>query len=71
MRVEMSYDTTGKSAYTSVRPTLITVSSWSRRNEGPAGLETIFHEAGHSLIQRMRDEIDADGNCRIRTYGTQ
>ena len=62
IRVEMSYYTTGKSAYTSLRPTLITVSSWSQRNEGPAGLETIFHEAGHGLIQKVRDEISAAAN---------
>jgi hypothetical protein len=58
MRVEMSYYTTGASAYTSILPTTITVSSWSRRNLGPAALETIFHEAGHALIPKVRDEID-------------
>jgi hypothetical protein len=57
IRVEMSYYTTGKSAYTSLRPTIVTISSWSQRNEGPAALETIFHEAGHSLIQKLTDEI--------------
>jgi hypothetical protein len=59
MRVEMSYYTTGASAYTSLYPTLITISSWSQRNEGPAGLETIFHEAGHGLVQKIRPEISA------------
>jgi len=59
IRVEMSYYTTGKSAYTSLRPTIITISGWSRRNEAPAGLETIFHEAGHSLVQKIVDEIGA------------
>jgi hypothetical protein len=62
IRVEMSYYTTGKSAYTSLRPTIVTISSWSRRNEGPAGLETIFHEAGHGLIQNVTDEIGAAEN---------
>jgi hypothetical protein len=53
----MSYYTTGASAYTSLWPTIVTISSWSRRNEGPAGLETLFHEAGHCLIQKVQDEI--------------
>jgi hypothetical protein len=66
MRVEMSYYTTGNAAYTSLRPTVITVSSWSQRNEGPAGLETIFHEAGHGLIQRVQDEIGAAEKRRAR-----
>jgi hypothetical protein len=66
MRVEMSYYTTGVSAYTSVVPTLITVSSWSRRNEGATGLETIFHEAGHALIERVRAEIAAAETRRGR-----
>lgn len=59
IRVEMSYYTTGASAYTSIGPTLVTISSWSQRNQGPAGLETIFHEAGHGLVQKIRDEISA------------
>jgi hypothetical protein len=66
MRVEMSYYTTGVSAYTSLDPTLITVSSWSRRNEGAAALETVFHEAGHALIDRVRNEIAAAEQRRGR-----
>lgn len=57
IRVEMSYYTTGASAYTSLYPTLITISSWSQRNVGPAGLETIFHEAGHGLVRKIQVEI--------------
>jgi len=71
IRVEMSYYTTGKSAYTSLGPTIITISSWSRRNEGPAGLETIFHEAGHGLIQNVMDEIDAAETRRGRKLSHQ
>jgi hypothetical protein len=66
IRVEMSYYTTGKSAYTSLGPTIVTISSWSQRNQGPAALETIFHETGHSLIQKVRDEISAAENRRGR-----
>jgi hypothetical protein len=59
IRVEMSYYTTGAAAYTSLRPTIITISSWSQRNEGSAALETIFHEAGHSLVRKITDEMSA------------
>jgi hypothetical protein len=71
IRVEMSYYTTGKSAYTSLRPTLITISSWSPRNVGPAGLETIFHEAGHGLVQEVIDEISAAENRSGRKLSHQ
>jgi hypothetical protein len=71
IRVEMSYYTTGSSAYTSLQPTLITISSWSARNVGPAGLETIFHEAGHSLVQKVVDEIGAAEGRRGRKLANQ
>jgi hypothetical protein len=66
IHVEMSYYTTGNSAYTSLGPTLITISSWSQRNEGPAALETIFHEAGHSLIHKVQAELDDAAKRRGR-----
>ncbi|HEV2473201.1 MAG TPA: hypothetical protein VGS41_11080 [Chthonomonadales bacterium] len=62
IRVEISYYTTGVSAYTSLRPTLITISSWSKRNQDTAAVETLFHEASHSLIRKVADEIQAYQN---------
>jgi hypothetical protein len=59
MEAEVSYYLTGASAYTSLRPTRITVSSWSKRNEGDAALETMFHEAGHGLIWKVQRGIGA------------
>ena len=59
VRAEVSYYLTGAAAYTSLGPTLVTVSSWSKRNAGAAGVETVFHEVGHSLVAHMQDEIDA------------
>jgi hypothetical protein len=67
IRVEMSYYTTNASAYTAIGPTLITISSNSQRNEGDAAVETIFHEAGHSLILKIRDEIRAEAKKQMRT----
>jgi hypothetical protein len=57
VRVEVSYYVTGNSAYTSLDPVLITVSSGSQRNQGSAALENIFHEAGHALVQKAFAEI--------------
>jgi hypothetical protein len=57
IRVEVSYYVPGNAAYTSTEPTLITTSSRSERNQGPAALENIFHEAGHALIQKTFAEI--------------
>jgi hypothetical protein len=67
IRVEMSYYTTNNSAYTALYPTLITISSRSERNEGDAALETIFHEVGHSLIVKIRDNIAAEAKRQKRT----
>ena len=59
VRVEVSYYLTGGSGYTSLEPTLTTVSSWSKRNAGAAGVETLFHEAGHAMMARVQKEIDS------------
>jgi len=67
IRVEMSYYVTNGVAYTALGPTLITVSSNSQRNQGDAALETIFHEAGHSLIIKIRDEIASEAKKQNRT----
>jgi hypothetical protein len=63
-RVEVSYYVTGNSAYTSTEPTLITVSSRSERNQGAGGLETLFHEAGHALVQKTFAEIAKEEKSR-------
>lgn len=60
VRVEVSYYVTGNSAYTSLNPTLITVASGSQRNQAPAALENVFHEAGHALVQKAFAEIAKD-----------
>ena len=60
IRVEISYYVPGNSAYTAVDPPLITISSGSQRNQIPSGLENIFHEAGHALVQKVFAEIAKD-----------
>ena len=60
VRVEVSYYVAGNSAFTSTEPTLVTISSRSERNQGAGGLETVFHEAGHALVQKAFAEIAKD-----------
>jgi hypothetical protein len=64
IHVEMSYYVTNAAAYTAIFPTLITVSSSSQRNVGPAMVETLFHESGHALIVKARDEIAKEEKSR-------
>lgn len=44
-------------AYTSLDPVHVTLSSADPRNQGPAGLEVLFHEASHALAGSVRDAI--------------
>jgi len=49
----------GAGAYTILRPVLIAISSTDERHQGPAALETVFHEAGHALIFPVHRELRA------------
>lgn len=51
-------------AYTSLEPTRVTLSSSDARNQGPAALEVLFHEASHALAGSVRDAIARE--CRRR-----
>jgi hypothetical protein len=44
-------------AYTSLDPVHLTISSADPRNQGPAALEVLFHEASHALAGAVRDAI--------------
>lgn len=64
IHVEMSYYVTNASAYTTLGPTLITVSASSQRTLGPAMVEVLFHESSHALVIKMRDEIAREETSR-------
>ncbi len=51
-------------AYTSLDPVHLTISSADPRNQGPAALEVLFHEASHALAGAVRDAIVRE--CRQR-----
>jgi len=44
-------------AYTTLDPTRVTISSSGARNQSLAGLETVFHESSHALVQNVSDAI--------------
>jgi len=44
-------------AYTSLLPSRITISSVDARNQQTAALEVVFHEASHTLIERVGDSL--------------
>ena len=51
--------------YTSLDPLHITISSTDERNQGPAALEVLFHEASHALAGAVRDAIARE--CRAQS----
>jgi hypothetical protein len=51
-------------AYTSLDPVRLAISSADPRNQGPAALEVLFHEASHALAGSVRDAIARE--CRAR-----
>lgn len=51
-------------AYTTLDPVHLTISSADARNQGPAALEVLFHEASHALAGSVRDAIVRE--CRAR-----
>ena len=51
-------------AYTTLDPVRLSISSLDPRNQGPAALEILFHEASHALAGGVRDAIIRE--CRRR-----
>lgn len=46
-------------AYTTIEPTRPTISTTDPANQGPAALETLFHEASHGMIEKVVDAVRA------------
>jgi hypothetical protein len=64
LRVDVVFYGGPYGAYTSLDPVHLTISSSDERNQGPAALEVLFHEASHSLAAAVRDAIVRE--CRAR-----
>jgi hypothetical protein len=63
IRVDVTEYANWAGAYTTLRPTHITISSVNAGNQGDAALEMLFHEASHSIAGKIRaaltDEVKA------------
>lgn len=53
IRVDVAEYASWAGAYTTLRPTHITVSSVNAGNQGDAALEVLFHEASHAMIAKI------------------
>lgn len=55
-------------AYTTLRPTHITVSSVNSRNQGEAALEILFHEASHAMFAKIRNALSAEVKAQNKLF---
>jgi hypothetical protein len=60
VRVDVCAYSNWAGAYTSLRPTRVTTSSLDQAEQKTAGLEILFHESSHALIQKVSDSIDRE-----------
>lgn len=58
VRVEVAIYANWAGGYTTLRPTLITISSDAAAVQDYADLETLFHEANHAMIRAVRKGIE-------------
>lgn len=59
IRVDVTNYASWAGAYTTTLPDRITVSSADPHNQQVAALEIVFHEASHTLIDKIRDKVSA------------
>jgi hypothetical protein len=64
IRVEVSTYANSAGAYTTLDPLRVTISSTDIRNQGPAALEVVFHEASHDIAQPVEAAIRRE--CKQR-----
>jgi hypothetical protein len=60
VRAEVAIYAGWAGAYTTLGPTLITISSADARQQGPAALEAVFHEASHAMIDEVQKGIEKE-----------
>jgi hypothetical protein len=69
VRVDVVRVGNSQGAYTSLRPTHITVSSGESNDQQWSGAEILFHEASHALIRPIIESIDAAGKTSGKQTG--
>jgi hypothetical protein len=60
VRVDVVNHANWAGAFTTPYPTRITISSIDGANQNNAGLEILFHEASHGLIDKLTDALHAE-----------
>jgi hypothetical protein len=63
VRVDVCAYANWAGAYTSLTPTRVTASSLDPRDRNVAGLEILFHESSHALIEKVSDLIDREAEA--------
>ncbi len=64
IRVDVCGYANASGAYTSLDPLRVTIASMDSRNQGPAALEVLFHEASHGIAGPVEAAIQRE--CRQR-----
>jgi hypothetical protein len=64
IRVEVCAFANSAGAYTTLDPLRVTIASADPRNQGPAALEVLFHEASHDIARPVEAAISRE--CRQR-----
>src|SRR5260370_5179479 len=64
IRVDVSAVANASGAYTTLDPLRVTIASTDPRNQGPAALEVLFHEASHGIATPVEQAIARE--CRQR-----
>jgi hypothetical protein len=64
IRVDVSAAANADGAYTTLDPLRVTIASTDARNQGPAALEILFHEASHGIATQVEQAIARE--CRQR-----
>ena len=68
IRVDVTEYANWAGAYTTLRPTHITISSVNAGNQGDAALEILFHEASHSIAGKMRTALTDEAKAQNKLF---
>jgi hypothetical protein len=68
IRVDVTEYANWAGAYTTLRPTHITISSVNAGNQDDAALEIVFHEASHSIAGKMRAALTDEAKVQNKLF---
>ena len=68
IRVDVAEYANWAGAYTTLRPSHMTISSVNAGNQGDAALEMLFHEASHSLAGKIRSALTDEAKAQNKLF---